>query len=452
MSCVVPTESQIVHKSDTMFPFCERADGYGVWGIENGLIQDRQGFVDKWKECLDRVKKGRFKTPIIDFYSELKQKKTVTINPSFTMAPFEGNRGCSALVCLAYIKGHEYICKIQSIKPCIVQTSNNKLKGPPGWIESLACHLFNHDLYSIFNIYDLNRERYYICMIIRKYETILYQFSFTPIFKKHKYKKKDKTPYLAILAQIIFCILFPLKSVFQLCHNDIHSDNIVITPCNEECLYVKLYTSNNPKIVRGYSVLRIPTHGCKFALIDYGLCSFILKTNNNKQQQDLNNNDVINNTMYYTSNITCNNTPNNNDRNQKAQTNNGNNNNNNSIIFESFGIDIVASNVCIEPQNTFTDIAQLIYRQVHFRGIKEFKITDAAIKDILTYNATQKPIEAPSKDNPWHVLYDRISHECSWNIKTIIPFILYFITHFGIPDDQVPNNTIVQAIDLDTLF
>ena len=70
----------------------------------------------------------------------------------------------------------------------------------------------------------------------------------------------NETEWIAWLFQVI-AALCQVQSIWSMTHNDLHSNNILWTPCNEEFLYYK--TKDN-------RTWRVPTYGKLFRIIDFG--------------------------------------------------------------------------------------------------------------------------------------------------------------------------------------
>ena len=70
----------------------------------------------------------------------------------------------------------------------------------------------------------------------------------------------NESEWIAWLFQVI-AALCQVQSIWSMTHNDLHSNNILWTPCNEEFLYYK--TKDN-------RTWRVPTYGKLFRIIDFG--------------------------------------------------------------------------------------------------------------------------------------------------------------------------------------
>jgi thiamine kinase-like enzyme len=391
---------------NTCFPLQEntQTQSLEIVGTTNGLIVDKQAFVKEYtRQAVLLASKG-MKFIETNFMRTLLKKPgtKVTINSEFNIVLLSEKSG----ICIANIKNEKYIVKINNLHNDtnkLLDCSKHPLYLSPSWVEAIALHLVNKNVYGSFNIHDVSMlSEYYHCIVMKRYTHALFDLDIGALKeKRHIYME-------SLIAQVVFCLLLPQKQAYRLCHNDLHVCNICVEQGKYKHKYVRLECDSMWNITgdkQKHITLKIPTHGDECFLIDYENASLDLPCENGD----------------FVTLESC----------------------------KDLGGDLEH-----DKRNTYTDLVQFVYSILYLELSGDYKINKTILQDLIFKKQRLALEKAPLKYSKWSdnnrfkTLYEHASKYLTWKSTSFIPFICYMVTLFGIPEEEVPENEQVTLVDL----
>jgi hypothetical protein len=407
-----PTNKEPERIKNTCFPVQEvKPDVLEIVGMKNGLIEDRQEFIEQYVEFGASICKKNLPAFVeTNFLGELHKNGKVIISDDFSIVSHSKKKGN---IYVATIRNQEYIMKFVPLlydTDKLKQESYYPLYVLPAWLDAMIHHFLNKDLYALFNIRDQSHcIEYQACLIMKKYDTVMCCLDIDAL------KEQRDDFVLNMIAQVMFCILLPIKQKYRLCHNDLHSGNIAVKYRGAKAKYVRLLLEKTQEELQHYNkekksiTLKIPTEVCEYFLIDYEGSSVDYPCIDD---------DPV--SMITTKEL-------------------------------DFGLEH-------DPSNTYTDIVQFLYYFLYLEMSREdYQFNKEVLEDMLFKKQYYMLFKPSSKEqvlksmDRYRILYEHGSKFLTWKSISLVPFVHYFASIFSIPEDQVPTGQDVIQIDIDAL-